>query len=224
MRIRQPQSSASLVAKLTRRNRKRAILTAKNLVYCTAMTTGNDKGKGKEREREREPEAEPVAKKRPDTWPGHLQNGKWFCECNRRAICYTVNDVAKPNYGKKCMLPPIRLPSNAKYVNKFGLVQSPEITNAISSCGMRMTKRQGNGIQTMTRHLLHRRPRRQTKRYSKNPPKIWGIHGRNPSARGSHGRGRFQTRTKLADHRTGTSRLLNCQISKMSILQERPSR
>jgi hypothetical protein len=76
--------TASLVAKLTCRNRKRAIPVAKKLVSYTAITTGNDKGKGKGKGREKEPEAEPAVQKRPDTWPGHLQDGKWFCECNKR--------------------------------------------------------------------------------------------------------------------------------------------
>jgi hypothetical protein len=64
------------------------------------MMTGGSRGKGKEKETE--PEAEPAAQTRQETWPGYVIDGRWYCDCNRKATCYTVNDVAKANYGKKC--------------------------------------------------------------------------------------------------------------------------
>jgi hypothetical protein len=59
------------------------------------------------KEREREPDAEPAGQTRQETWPGYVKDGKWYCDCNRKATCYTVNDVAKAKYGEKCALLPI---------------------------------------------------------------------------------------------------------------------
>ena len=53
-------------------------------------------------------------------------------------------------------------------------------------------------------------------------PQTREIHGRNRLRRENQSRETCQTKTKLVGHRTGTSRWLNYQISKMLTLQGRP--
>jgi len=61
------------------------------------MASENDKGKGKEKEIEEE------TSDHPRSWGGRLHDGKWFCDCDRKANCLTVKDVSKRTYGDRCM-------------------------------------------------------------------------------------------------------------------------
>ncbi len=106
-----------------------------------AMATEPDKGKGKENENE----IDPVKQSTP--WTGRLQDGKWFCDCNRRARCFTVTKVSSPNHGKKCKLHPILPPylvSNS--ITQSGHAPKLEMTNAPSLSGSREKRKQRSGI------------------------------------------------------------------------------
>jgi hypothetical protein len=61
------------------------------------MAAENDKGKGKETEKASEAEVEQGG-----PWFGRFQDGKWFCDCNKRARCLTVSKEGSKNLGKKC--------------------------------------------------------------------------------------------------------------------------
>jgi len=66
------------------------------------MASESDKGKGKQTEMEEEPSLQTKS------WPlGTVRDGKWFCDCGRKANCLTVKDVSKPTYGDKCRFIPV---------------------------------------------------------------------------------------------------------------------
>ena len=65
------------------------------------MASENDKGKGKQKEIDEE------ASLQTKSWLGRLHDGKWFCECDRKANCLTVKDVSKRTYGDKCTFIPV---------------------------------------------------------------------------------------------------------------------
>jgi hypothetical protein len=91
------KSCTHLATKITHRDPEQATPAAKIPSFLTVMTTANDKGKGKERESEVE------TPEQTKNWGGRLQDGKWYCDCDRKANCLTVKDKTKTSYGDRCM-------------------------------------------------------------------------------------------------------------------------
>jgi hypothetical protein len=86
-----------LATKISHRNREQAIPAAKSPGFLTVMTTANDKEKGKEKESEVETPEQ--TKNR----GGQLQDGKWYCDCDRKANCLMAKDKTKTSYGDEYM-------------------------------------------------------------------------------------------------------------------------